>query len=390
MSATHMTQSTATGAPVLYLALELSWNCWKLAFTVGVGQKPRLRAVAGRNERQLLFEIKQAKRRFGLPEETPVISCYEAGRDGFWLHRFLMANGIENLIVDSASIEVNRRKRRAKSDGLDASKLVEMLIRWHNGELRVWRVVNVPSAENEDLRRPHRELLELKGARTEHVNRIKGLLASVGLSISVDAKLPERLEKLRQWDGAPVPPSMREQILREFERWQLVERQIHDLELQRIKQLRDDQTPGVEKMRQLLKLKGIGENGAWILVREFFGWREIRNGKQLGSLAGLTPTPYDSGGTRCEQGISKAGNRRVRCIMIELGWGWLHFQPGSELSRWYQKRFGQGNSRLRKVGIVALARKLLVALWRYLETGEVPKGALFKGQWLTVRLKRVS
>lgn len=390
MSATHMTQSTATAAPVLYLALELSWNCWKLAFTVGVGQKPRLRAVAGRNERQLLFEIKQAKRRFGLPEEAPVISCYEAGRDGFWLHRFLMANGIENLIVDSASIEVNRRKRRAKSDGLDASKLVEMLIRWHNGELRVWRVVNVPSAENEDLRRPHRELLELKGERTEHVNRIKGLLASVGLSISVDAKLPERLEKLRQWDGAPVPPWMREQILREFDRLQLVERQIHDLELQRIKQLRDDQTPGVEKMRQLLKLKGIGENGAWILVLEFFGWREIRNGKQLGSLAGLTPTPYDSGGTRCEQGISKAGNRRVRCMMIELGWGWLHFQPGSELSRWYQKRFGQGNSRLRKVGIVALARKLLVALWRYLETGEVPKGALFKGQWLTVRLKRVS
>jgi transposase len=389
MSATHMTQSTATAAPVLYLALELSWNCWKLAFTVGVGQKPRLRAVAGRNERQLLFEIKQAKRRFGLPEEAPVISCYEAGRDGFWLHRFLMANGIENLIVDSASIEVNRRKRRAKSDGLDASKLVEMLIRWHNGELRVWRVVNVPSAENEDLRRPHRELLELKGARTEHVNRIKGLLASVGLSISVDAKLPERLEKLRQWDGAPVPPSMHEQILREFERLQLVERQIHDLELQRIKQLRDDQTPGVEKMRQLLKLKGIGENGAWILVREIFGWREIRNGKQLGSLAGLTPTPYDSGGKRCEQGISKAGNRRVRCIMIELGWGWLHFQPGSELSRWYHKRFGQGNSRLRKVGIVALARKLLVALWRYLETGDVPKGALFKGQWLTVRLKRV-
>jgi transposase len=265
-----------------------------------------------------------------------------------------------------------------------------MLIRWHNGELRVWRVVNVPSAENEDLRRPHRELLELKGERTEHVNRIKGLLASVGLSISVDAKLPERLEKLRQWDGAPVPPWMREQILREFDRLQLVERQIHDLELQRIKQLRDDQTPGVEKMRQLLKLKGIGENGAWILVLEFFGWREIRNGKQLGSLAGLTPTPYDSGGTRCEQGISKAGNRRVRCMMIELGWGWLHFQPGSELSRWYQKRFGQGNSRLRKVGIVALARKLLVALWRYLETGEVPKGALFKGQWLTVRLKRVS
>jgi transposase len=375
---------------VLYLALELGWNSWTLAFTVGMGQKPRLRTVTGRDERQLLTEIGQAKRRFGLPEQTRVISCYEAGRDGFWLHRFLRDSGIESLVVDSASIEVNRRKRRAKSDRLDATKLVEMLIRWHNGEHKTWRVVNVPSAEAEDLRQPHRELIELKAERTEHVNRIKGLLAAVGLSVLVNAKLPEWLKGLRQWDGAPVPPRMHERILREFDRWQLVDRQIHDLELQRTQQLRDEQTPGVEKMRQLLKLKGIGENGAWILVRELFGWRELRNGKQLGSLAGLTPTPYDSGGTRSEQGISKAGNRRVRCVMVELGWGWLHYQPRSELSRWYQRRFGEGNRRLRKVGIVALARKLLVALWRYLESGDVPRGALLKGQKLTLRLKQAS
>ena len=390
MSATHMTQSTATAAPVLYLALELSWNSWELAFTVGMGQKPRSRTVAGRDTELLLFEIKKAKRRFGLPEQTPVLCCYEAGRDGFWLHRFLVAHGIENRVVDSASIEVNRRKRRAKSDGLDASKLVEMLIGWHNGERRVWRVINVPSAEDEDLRQPHRELLELKGERTEHVNRIKGLLASVGLSITVDARLPERLERLRQWDGAPVPREMQRRILREFERWQLVDRQIHQLEAKRAQELRDDETPGVEKMRQLLKLKGVGENSAWILVREFFGWRLIRKGRELGSLAGLTPTPYDSGGTRCEQGISKAGNRRVRCVMIELGWTWLRYQPTSKLSRWYLRRFARGNRRLRKVGIVALARKLLIALWRYLETGEPPQGARLKGRKLILRVKNAS
>jgi transposase len=210
----------------------------------------------------------------------------------------------------------------------------------------------------------------------------------VGLSIEVDIKLRERLENLRQWDGAKVAPEMSARVLREFERWQLIETQIRRLESQRLEALRNDQTPGVDKMRQLLMLRAIGENGAWILVREFFGWRQIRNGRELGCLAGLAPTPYDSGGTRCEQGISKAGNRRVRTLMVELGWGWLHFQPNSELSKWYQKRFGNGNSRLRKVGIVALARKLLIALWKYLETGELPEGASCKKPWLKRRLKK--
>ena len=390
MSATHTIQSTAATGPVLYLALELGWNHWKLAFTVGMGQKPRLRTIAGPDTALLLVEMKKAKRPFGLPEQAPVVSCYEAGRDGFWLHRFLVASGIQNLVVDSASIEVNRRRRRAKSDGLDVTKLVEMLIRWRNGESKTWKLVNVPSCEDEDLRQPHRELLELKIERTEHVNRIKGLLASLGLSISVNAQLPEVLKQLRQWNDAEVPPEMQRRILREFERWQLVERQIRELEARRTKELRNDETPGVEKVRQLLTLKGIGENGAWILVREIFGWRLIRSGRELGSLAGLTATPYDSGGTRCEQGISKAGNRRVRCMMIELGWSWLHYQPTSELSRWYRRRFSKGNSRLRKVGIVALARKLLIALWKYLETSEPPKGARLMGQKSTLRLKKVS
>jgi transposase len=375
MTATHSQNPTVPTAPVLYLSLELGWNTWKLAFTFGRGQKPRLRTIAARNRDALLFEINAAKRRFGLPEDTPVVSCYEAGRDGFWIDRFLQDQGIQNIVVDSASIEVSRRKRRAKSDRLDAEKLVDMLIRWHNGERKVWAVVHTPSAEDEDHRQLHRELIALKTERTAHVNTIKGLLASLGLQSSVDDDFPKRLEKLRQWDDTAVLAGMRQRLLREFERWQMVGRQIRELENQRTQQIRKDQTPQVEQVRRLLNLKGIGANGAWLLVGEFFSWRQFRNRRELGSLAGLTPTPYDSGSSRREQGISKAGNRRVRWMMVQLAWGWLQYQPESALSQWYLRRFALGNSRQRKIGIVALARKLLVALWKYLETGEPPEGA---------------
>jgi transposase len=364
MTATHTTNCTASKAPVLYLALELGAGSWKLAFTVGIGQKPRLKTVTARSTAGLLTEIKAAKKRFGLPEDAPVLSCYEAGRDGFWLHRSLLAHGVENKVVDSSSIEVNRRRRRAKSDGLDATKLVEMLIRWHNGERKVWSVVHVPSVEQEDQRQLHRELIELKAERTAQANGIKGLLAGLGLCVIVDDTLPAQLEELRQWDGAELPSSLHRRLLREFERWRLIDRQVRYLEGERSAKIRDDRTPQVEKVRRLLNLKGIGENGAWLLVYEFFAWREIKNRRELGGLAGLTPTPYASGESRREQGISKAGNRRVRWMMNELAWGWLRYQPGSELSLWYQRRFGRGNSRLRKVGIVALARKLLIALWK--------------------------
>ncbi|HEY2293293.1 MAG TPA: IS110 family transposase [Thermoanaerobaculia bacterium] len=375
MSAPHTSDSTMATQPVLYLAFELGWTSWKLAFTVGAGQKPRLRSIPARDTDTLMLEIQNAKRRFGLPEEIPIISCYEAGRDGFWLHRYLEHQGIENLVVDAASIEVNRRRRRAKSDNLDATKLVGMLIRWHLGEKKLWGVVHVPMAADEDHRQLHRELIALKAQRTEHTNRIKGLLAGIGLGTVIDAEFPGRLEGLRQWDDTGVPSGLRQRLLREFERWQLVGRQIHDLGARRTQQIRDPDTPQREQVRLLLKLKGIGEDTAWLLVREFFGWRGIRNRRELASLAGLTPTPYDSGESRREQGISKAGNRRVRWMMIELAWGWLRYQPESDLSRWYQRRFAAGNARLRKVGIVAVARKLLVALWKYLETGEVPAGA---------------
>ena len=376
MSATHAIQSTTAAAPVLYLAFDLGRSSWKLAFTFGLGQQPRIRSMPAGDTERLMAEIDVAKRRFALPEETPVVSCYEAGRDGAWLHRFLEHRGVRNIVVDAASIEINRRKRRAKSDKLDASKLVSMLIRWHNGEKRVWAVVRIPTVADEDGRQLHRELVELKTERTAIVNRIKGLLAGLGLTVTIDEELPERLAGLRQWDGTGVPPALCRRILREFERWQLIARQIHDLEAERTQQIRNEQTPQVKQVRRLLELAGIGENGSWLLVHEIFGWRQIRNRRELASLAGLTPTPYSSGDTEREQGISKAGNRWVRWMMVELAWSWRRHQPRSKLSRWYERRFGRGTSRIRKIGIVALARKLLIALWKYLEKGEMPPGAV--------------
>ena len=397
MSATHQADSTVTLAPVLYLALELGAGTWKLAFTIGLGQKPRLKTITARSTISLHFEIKAAKKRFGLPEKAPVLSCYEAGRDGFWLHRYLLSEGVQNQVVDSSSIEVNRRQRRAKSDALDAAKLAEMLIRWRNGESKVWRVVRVPSVADEDQRQLHRELIALKAERLAATNSINGLLATLGMSVIVDETLPKKLEILRQWDGAKLPPNLHKRLLREFERWQFINRQVDELERERSAKIRDDKTPHTEKVRRLMNLKGMGQNGSWLLVYEFFSWRQFRNRRELGGLAGLAPTPYDSGESRREQGISKAGSRRVRWMMNELAWGWLRYQPTSELSRWYQRRFGQGNKRLRKVGIVALSRKLLIAVWKYVEGGEAPAGAVIVGwqnkrgyKGVTPRAKRAS
>jgi transposase len=378
MSAT-LKHSIGTQTSILYLAFELSCNEWKLGFSIGLGQPARERTIKARNLEALQQEIAKAKQRFGLPPTARVVSCYEAGRDGFWLHHYLVQQGIDNQVVDSSSIEVNRRQRRAKSDRLDAVKLVQMLIRWHNGETKVWSLVQVPSLEHEDARQLHREMIKLKTERTAQANSIKGLLAGLGLSVIVDGTLPTQLENLRQWDGAKLPPELHQRLLREFQRWQLVNHQLAELEAQRTAKIRNDQTPQVEKVRRLLNLKGIGDNGAWLLVFEFFAWRTIKNRRELGSLAGLTPTPYSSGESRREQGISKAGNRRVRWMMTELAWGWLRYQPESELSQWYRRRFGRGNKRLRKVGIMALARKLLIALWKYLEGGEPPPKATVIG-----------
>lgn len=360
----------------LYVALELGWTTWSLGMSTGIGTPPRLRTIAARDTTALLVELARAKERFRLPADAPVASCYEAGRDGFWLHRFLVAQGIGNRIVDSASIEVNRRARRAKSDGLDVGKLLTMLIREDQGEKDVWHVVRAPTLEDEDQRQLHREMLALNVESTRHINRIKGLLASCGIAVEVvDDSLPERLSAARLWDGSLLPAELHQRLLREHVRWQLVKRQLLDLDNLRDRRIRRDETPHIELVRRLMELRAIGTASAWLFVREFFAWRQIRNRRELAALAGLTPTPYQSGDTQHEQGISKAGNRRMRMMLVEIAWCWLRYQPQSELALWYQRRFGEGNSRQRKIGIVALARKLLVAIWKYLAQGEIPAGA---------------
>lgn len=386
MSANLRPHFTVSGLPskqpVLYLAIELGWDSWKLAFDVGSSPTPRLRSLPARDVQQLRQEIAAAKRRLKLPADCPVVSCYEAGCDGFWLHRCLTALGVENLVVDSASIEVNRRERRAKSDSLDAAKLLTMLVRHRGGETKVWSVVQVPTQEQEDARQLHRELIALQDEVTAHTNRLKSLLATCGLELpQLDKHLPKRLKELRQWDGTPLPSALRQRLLNEFERLQVANRQMRQLEAQRVKDVRaEDPSPAVQKVRRLLGLKAIGIGSSWLYVQEFFGWRKFQNGKQVGSLAGLAPTPYASGQLEHDQGISKAGNKRMRWMATEIAWCWLRYQPESELSRWYYARFGQGGKRQRRIGIVALARKLLVALWKYLETGVLPAGALLS-EW---------
>jgi transposase len=377
MAATREDEYSAL-APVLYLAFELGNDSWKLGFTIGMGQRPRERNIGAREVDALEREIRLAKKRFGLPEMAPVLSCYEAGRDGFWLHRYLLEQGIQNLVVDSSSIEVNRRQRRAKTDHMDVGKRLGQLIRYRSGERKVWSVVRVPSPKDEDDRQLHRELSTLKKERTRQINRIKGLLAGQGVRLPVKADFLQRLESIRTWDGSPLLPRLQARLVREVERLELVGQQIQGLERERVREIRHSPDPKVEQVRALLRLNGIGLNSSWQFIMEFFGWREFRSGKEVGGLSGLAPTPYQSGSSAREQGMSKAGNRHIRAMAVEIAWGWLRYQPDSALTRWYEARFGHGSSRVRRIGIVALARRLLVELWRYLETGAIPEGAVLK------------
>jgi transposase len=374
--ATRGTQYTIERS--LYLAFELSKSKWKLGFSTGLGQDPRRRTVDAGELLALRQEIEAAKRRFGLGADAPVRSCYEAGRDGFWLDRYLLEQEVENLVVDSASIEVDRRAKRAKTDRIDVGKLLNMLIRYHSGEETVWRVVHVPSVEEEDMRHLHRQLLTLKIDRTRHICRIKGLLATQGVNVPIHVDFLDTLAAARTWDGSVLPPRLCDRVEREYASLRYVEQQIKELEAERDELIETSKHPSIEKVRQLMRLRAIGPNGAWLFVMEFFGWRQFRNRREVGGLSGLTPTPYQSGEESREQGISKAGNRPVRAMAIEIAWCWLRYQPDSELTLWFYENFGNGGKRMRKVGIVALARKLLVALWRYLETGEIPAGAQLK------------
>lgn len=381
MSKTKMTRRVdvnASGAS-LAVALELGEQHWKVAIGTELGGRIQLKQIRAGDAKRLLAVLEEQRSAFGLPESTRIVSCYEAGREGFWLHRFLIANGVENLIVDSASIEVSRRARRVKTDRLDAEKLVTMLQRFLLGEERVWSVVRVPSVEEEDARSLHREHRTLTKERTRLANRIRGLLANQGLRVgAIDGHFVKWLDEARLWDGSLVPCGLRQRIEREYARWQFTHEQICSLERERAALLRTPPSRAFEQIVQLAQLKGIGPGSAWTYVMEFFGWRKFRSGQEVGALAGLAPTPHQSGDLQRERGISRAGNRFVRGMAIEIAWGWLRYQPHSALSRWYEERFAKGGPRARKVGIVAVARKLLIALWRYLETGALPEGAELK------------
>ena len=362
--------TTAQGE--LYSSFELGDRQWKITASDGKRNASRYSVDAG-DTAAVADCLRRAKARFGLGEQAKVHSCYEAGRDGWWLHRWLIEHGIDNIVVDSASIEVNRRARRAKNDRLDGDKLLAMLLRWHAGEQRLWSVLKAPTPEQEDARRVERELDRLTSERTAHANRIGSLLVMHNLR-------PGRIGG-RAWGkwwnehAHEVPSALNSEIERELERLALVKQQVKFIESCKQREMADHKHP---LAALLSRLRSIGTRSAWKLDTELFGWRRFTNRRQLAASVGLTPTPYDSGSSQVEQGISKAGNRRVRSLLVELAWGWLRYQPDSEMSHWYQRRFATAGKRMRRVGIVALARRLVIALWRYLQHGEIPAGAQFK------------
>jgi transposase len=372
-------QENTTNDSILYIAFELSNTTWKLAF--GDGIKARYATVSARDLEQLEDEIDKAKRHFGLKGSVRVKSCYEAGRDGFWIHRYLLSKGINNLIVDSSSIEVNRRKRRAKSDRLDADNLLRLLMRYHGGERKAWKVVNVPSVADEDARNLHRELETLLYERRRYRNRMKALFIQHGIEIRNPSRKDflKMLTTLRTWDGKKLPKDMKARVVREYKRLRIVEDHMKLLKKEREQRVKTEKTVSSRLVAQLRELRGIGASSSWVFVMEFFGWRKFRNRKEVGALAGLAPSPYASGGYQREQGISKAGSARVRSMAVEISWCWLRFQPQSKLSKWFNERFASGGSRMQRIGIVAMARKLLVDLWLYLEHGVIPEGALLRG-----------
>lgn len=373
-----METAAARAEHSLKVSIELSLERWKVLSAVHGGGKQREKSMPAGDLVALHEELVRARQKHGLPAGAAVYSCYEAGRDGHWLHRHLVAMGVENVVVDPASLPRSGRHRRAKTDRLDGRVLLGCLIRYLEGERGVWSVVRVPSVEEEDQRHLHRELEVLKRERGSHRNRLRGLLVLHGVRLEPGREFLARLAAARQWDGSPLPPELVARAEREYARLRQVEEQIDAL-VHRCRQLlRESQEPAVAMVRRLMRLKSLGEASAWVLVFEFFAWRQFRNRRQVGKLAGMTGTPRQSGEMDRDAGLDKSGNPRVRRMMVELAWCWLRWQPQSRLSLWFHERFGRGGKRSRKVGIVALGRKLLVALWRYLEQGIVPEGAVLK------------
>lgn len=366
----------------MFVGFELGKAKWALGIVLPGGGKLSQYTVAGGDAEAAMQLISKARRKAAKQAggRVRVVSCYEAGYDGFWLHRWLESRGIKNRVLDAASVQVNRRARQAKTDRLDLERLMSALMRHDWGDRLACRVVHVPSVAQEDDRRPGRERDRLVKERVGHVNRIKGLLHGQGVR---DA-LPRAktfcawLAEVRTGDGHDLAPHLVAELKREHGRLLLVQEQIAEIEAQTVA-ARQAAAPDTmaSKINQLIELKSLGPVSSQTLVGEVF-FRDFKNRRQVGSYFGLTGTPFDSGGSRREQGISKAGNTRARTTAIELAWLWRRHQPGSALSRWFEERVGDQKGRVRRIAIVALARKLMVALWRFLEHGLVPEGALLR------------
>jgi transposase len=363
---------------VIYVAIELSRKKWKLAFSDGKARRARIITIEARDWEAFQREVSKALERFGLARNSEVRSCYEIGREGFWIHRALVEKGIENVVVDPASILVDRRRKRAKTDRIDAEQLVQQLIRYWAGEQRVWSVVRVPDEQAEDARQLHRDMETLKQERTQHRLRIQSLLFTQGIDMMVGCQFGGQLERLKRWDGQPVAEQLKARLKREYERLRAVEAELRQLRRQQAEAIKSSPSPALEKVKLLQQLCGIGMDSSWLFVMEMFGWRHFQNRREVAGAIGLTPTPYQSGDSHREQGISHSGNRRVRAMSVEIAWCWLRRQPQSDLSQWFQKRFGSAGARMRKIGIVAMARRLMIDLWRWVEKGTLPPGARLK------------
>ena len=380
-SATAVATTARSNDITLFASLELSKSKWVVTINNPGSEKFSKHVVEGGDGAGLLELLSRsrgkAEQRYGVQVKAIVIQ--EAGLDGFWIHRLLLANGIESHVVDAASIAVDRRHRRAKTDAIDGETLLRTLMAWARGERRVCSMVRAPSREDEDRRRLTRERGTLLKERIQHTNRVRGLLSGQGVQDYDPLRRDrfEQLEALRTGDGRELPPMLKEEIRRELDRIALVTTQLAAVERARDALIRMDAEERNNPAALLLKLKGLGPEFASLLWLESL-FRSFGNRRQVAAYGGLAPSPWQSGGVERDQGISKSGNRRLRKTMIELAWLWLRHQPDSALSRWFQARVGAAKGRIRRIAIVALARKLLVALWRYVTQGVVPEGAVFK------------
>ena len=374
------TASTAT-EPVIYLALELSRSTWLAALRRPGAEKTVLHRLDGGDTTGLLTFITEQRRRAEARLGTPVevISCFEAGRDGFWLHRLLLANGVASHIVEPTSILVSRRARRAKTDRLDAEGLLRVLMAYHRGDRQVCSVLRVPSPEEEDAKRPHRERDHLVQERVRIENRIESLLFTQGIRERPSLRTWDRdLAALQTADGRALPANLRAELDRLRRRLGLTLELIREIEAEQAREAAAVPEEARQKATALARLRGVGATFAAVLTREVF-YRRFDNRRQLGSYVGVVPMPHQSGAMDRDRRISRAGNPRARKALIQLAWLWLRYQPGSALAGWFRNRVGVLAGRTRRIAIVAMARKLLVALWRYVEAGVVPEGVELKG-----------